>query len=562
MKSLFAYSTIAAWVLLAGAGALQAQDEDAKRFDWDGNIFTQTWGRARDLPTERPEDIGTFEGVDFDSLCPRPDPTPDYVLNDTTSRCREEQDFTRMRLRVNFALRPSKFVDVLYGLEVGYITFGDEDDKEGPGSGGQGSGATNLETRQLIMRIHNEADTFAGQAGVYNIGTPEGIVLAGSGAGFRLNWDKQSWASRFVFDGIRAQDNSRVDDDSNGFSDDNYQDVNLAVASWNYTGVRWLDTTLYGVYRGDDSMRIADDDGQETSRMYWGGLYFKVKTGRFYMVLHAIGNWGRFERPNKLEYLSEPARLLVEDEIQERGYLIEDDDDDNDYIQAPFDPTQNFYVALPRKKYKVNAGAGHAEIGFKATDRLEFVATAAGGSGRLGPEPDNSESFTRTDQFRTAGSVFQHSQIAVDSNGGYSIFSLGQLTGVVQRGFKTKARLFSALEAEIGYFETYTYRPPVMDYNQYHTRYPFYLRWKLNDRDQIEIERDDDVLFTAHPLVRGDSSYIGHEWNLAFTYRIFADLTLQGTAAVFTAGDGYRILKDVQYGGQIGEASISLNQTF
>ncbi len=537
-------------------GPLIAQEEEKDFFDFAGNMFVQSFYLARDLPLERPEDTGRSVDRQNQPVCPGPDPNPGVAANDTTSRCREEEDFTRMRMRVDFALQPSQYVDILYGLEVGYIEFGRESGTSGPGSGGKGAGRTNLETRQMIMRIHNQKDTLAGQVGVYSLSTPEGMVLASSGAGVRFNWDLRSRASRFEANGIRAEDNSKIDDDSNGFSDDNFKDIYLATGSWNYSGISWLDATLYGVYRGDDDPAEDDKDGRETSRVYWLGLFGKFTISRWRVTLHGIVNQGRFERPDRQEYLSEPERLVAQRVMRNSGFRIHPETD----ILAPLDPATGTYRALPRHKYRLKAHAAHAELGYKATNRLELIGAAAGGSGRPGRvEPDRKSTFTREDQFRRASGGFQFSEIGVDSSGGYSLFSL---TGTVAGGAALVYDLDAPIQLRVGYFYMEAYRSPVMDYNLYHTRYPFYLRWAIRDDGRVELERDDRILFSSHPGLRSDSKYLGHEWNAKLTWRIFSDLTFQATAAVFTAGDGYRALRDVQYGSSIGEAAFSLRQTF
>lgn len=460
------------WVILlwsTAASSLSAQETPSfsDRFSYSGDMLVRGFYLARDLPLRSTS------------------------LN-TTTRTREEQDLFSMRLQMDFAFRASPYVDILYGIEVGELTFGrDNSSQSGPGSGGKGSGAANIETREAYMKIRNNPESLSLSAGILNFNTPRGLVIASSGGGVKGVMDLNVLHSGLETYYIRAEDNSTIDGDSNGFSDTNFNDINMGLLSWKFSGVRGLRTELYGVYRQDDNAAGASDKF-ETSRVYWGGLFAQWKAGSFGLLLHGVGNWGRFWRPGS-------AMFNIRD------------------------------------RYTVNAGAGQYEVSWQFTDEFQVVLTGAGASGRLGKEPDGSLPEYRTDQFRTASSGFQFTDIALDSSGGYTILSGGRLTGMVARGVQIKSTIFGSLQADLGAYIFTLYRKPVPDFNAVYTRFP---------------------------AMRKRDARFGTEYNARLAMQVLGDLKLEARFAYFDAMDGYRIVNDSLYGDDIAEVQISASHKF
>jgi hypothetical protein len=450
------------------ASGLSAQDSSfADRFSFSGDMLVRGFYLARDLPLRSTS------------------------LN-TTTRRREEQDLLSMRLQLDFAFRASSYVDVMYGIEVGELTFGrDNAAQAGPGSGGKGAGATNVETREAYLKVRNNPESMSLSAGILNFNTPRGLVMATSGGGLKGALDIDSIHSSIETYYIRAEDNSVIDGDSNGFSDTNFNDINLGLFTWKFSGVKGLRTELYGVYRQDDLPTSASDK-YETSRVYWGGLFAQWKTGPLGLVLHGVGNWGRFWRPG----------------------------------------SPSFNV---RDKYTINAGAGQYEISWQFTDELQVALAGAGASGRLGKEPDGSLPEYRTDQFRTAGSGFQFTDIALDSSGGYTIFGGGRLTGIMAHGLQLRSTIFTLLQADVGAYVLTLYRRPVPDFNAFYKRFP---------------------------AMRQSDKRFGTEYNARLGLRVLGDLKLEARFAYFDAMDGYKIVYDTSYGDDIAEVQLSVSHKF
>lgn len=512
-------ATIALIATLIHAPLFAQSDDTLERFSYDGSVLARGFFLWRDIglassptsPGVERDQQGYFEYFACQS----------NPATCRTTREREEQDFYTIRLRLNLAFRPSEYVDILYNLEVGDVTFGrDESDRSGPGTGGQGSGRTNLETRQLLLRFHNQANTTEGSAGIFLFSTPSGLVVATSGAGARLRHEVEGISSRFEGIYIRSVDNSRIDGDSNGFSDENFSDINLGILSWKWSQIRSLRTEMYGVFREDDDASTEDvtDSVQETSRVYWGGLQLQYKLGGFELKLHGVGNWGRFHRPLSAD--PKLSKIAATDST---------------------DPLQSFFIeALKpplREEYTVNAAAGEAEIGYQVTDRTRVALVYAGASGRLpgDTESDASNIEYRTDQFRTAGQSFQFNEISVDDSGGYSIFSGGRLTGLQIGGIRVRFQPLSELETRVEYYHLRAYRTPTIAGNTKYTR----------------AFRQDNP-----------GTFLGEEWNLRLVYSFFNDLKVGARIGWFNAGSAYKVLRDTEYGDDLYEVQVTVNQTF
>ncbi len=495
--------------LVLPAASLKAQTAPVlDGFDYNGSMLIRGFYTSRDLPLEK----------QTTTLCPNPYTSSSSGSTATAtndSRCREEGDFYTARFRLNLAFRPSNFVDIIYGLEVGELQFGDTTTgNTGPGSGGTGSGSANLETRELRLKIHNEEDTFSFNAGIFPYGTPNGFVAATSGAGFYINYSVSDWFSEFELYYIKKEDQSRVDRDSNGFNDDNYKDVDVVLGNWKYSGLPGYRSELYGLYRGDN--RTVDDSGniRDTSRLYWAGFYQRYRWGRFNFMLHIIGNWGNV--------YSTTREFPREDLLAGSSVLTLAEEAEN-------------YIPDQRDKRKIDAGAGEAEIGYQITDRYKLSLAIAGASGRRGVEPDGRSVDYRRDQFHYASQAYQFSEISVDSSGGYSLFALGDLTGLIVRGVRFEAQIYESVDTSLGYYSLHSYRTPTIDYNQF---------------------------FTEFPGGKGPSSYFGEEINWRVNWRPYGDLTLSAYVAYFDAGDGYKVLRDIEFGDRALEIMISANQTF
>ncbi len=499
------YSAITGIALFTAS--LQAEERE---LSYDGNIRARAFYLQRDIllpaSAELREANRPAAGSAEETFCNN---SPQIC---ETSSQSEDQEYFDLRLRLNFKLRASALVDVIYALEIGDLVLGREENPYGPGSGGQGSGRTNVETRELYFDIHNDYQSFQDRLllrfGIFSFSTPEGIVMARSGGGLRAVWERSRLRSLFELLYFRQIDNSWVDGDSNGFSDDNFADIHLALLSWHFHLSRAVNLKLYSLYRQDSSAE-EDDPGEEQpeiSQLYWGGLYWELVYGRFHLILHGIGNWGHFLRSSGENSLL--ADLAPEDPLRP-------------FLEERIEPQLN-------QRYDVQAGAGKIELRFRTTRKLSFSLLYAQASGQLpgaaeGDKDSSASAQLRRDQFRTAGSSFQLSEIAVDSSGGFAIRPGGQLTGLAIGGLTCSLQGLSALpklELTAAYFHIENYRPPK------------------------ELPK-----------------YLGREWNLKAAYSFDARFQIMFHLSRFNSGVAYRTLYNTD-GRQVYEAKLSLEQKF
>lgn len=515
------YTMIISCLAFFDLADLQAQDSSmVDRFSYNGEVLYRGYYLWRDIlipsrSLEKGEPKIEQSWTDY-HIC---NALPEQCKNLNQTRQREEEDFSTIRLRLNMAFRPSSYADVLYAIEVGHLTFGRESSTSGPGSGGRGSGRVNIETRELLLRLHNQSQELIGDVGIYNFSTPSGIVVATSGAGGRVKYDLNSIRSSFELNYIHSVDQSRVDGDSNGFSDDNFSDNRMVVLNWKASFPQYVKSEIYSVFRSDDDPTRDDptEENRETSNVYWAGLYLGFQFGQFGVLLHGIGNWGHFSR------------------------LLNQDPQINKVLNDKDDPLNEFYteaVKPPlRKKYDINAGAGQIELSWELNDSINLALVGSGASGRIpgDEELDGSSIDFRPDQFRHAGTSFSYTDIALDDSGGYSIFKGGQLTGVTVGGLRFHWQIDPAIAWKVAWYKLRAFRTPNLHKNSNYLLY--------NDTMKA-------------------SNELGEEWNTKLIWEPFLDFSVTTNFGWFNASKGYKGLYDIEYGDDIYEFSVFVKQKF
>lgn len=508
---------------------LQAVQLEEMRWDYNGSFRARAFYLERDL-------LLPASSLLQEASQPAPGSPEEEFCSDSPDICetsteQESQDYLDLRLRLDLRLQASSLVDLAYALEVGNLIFGREENLYGPGSGGRGSGRTNVETRELYMDIHNDYRSFQDRLllrlGIFYYNTPEGIVMARSGAGLQAGWERSRLRSVFELLYFREIDNSWIDGDSNGFSDDNFADIHLALFSWSFAPIHALDLELYSLYRQDSSSEqdSPSEEEPEISQVYWAGLYLELQYGRFDLILHAIANWGHFLRSSSENAILADLEAGAEDNGDNGGNEGNGDNEDNEdseqlrsFLEERLEPQLD-------QRYDIQAGAGRAELRFRATRKLSLALLYAHGSGHLaGTEGSGAEEAQfRRDQFRSAGAQYQLSEIAVDSSGGFSIFPDGELVGLRAWGLICSLPglyLFPKLKLTLGYFRFENYRPE-----------------------------------------EGIGRMLGSESNAKAVYLFDLRLSLKAHLALFEARDAYRHLYNTE-GRHIFESQLSLEQRF
>jgi hypothetical protein len=521
------YLSLVPGLLISVSVHAQSADNALK---YNGDMLVRGFYTSRDLPLERV----TKE--------PCPNPAEAGRAGAVQSPCREAKDYYTARFRLNLIFTPNSNAELYYGIEVGDIIFGqDRPNKMGPGSGGRGSDAVNLETREMRLRFHNDDRTVHFDSGVFPVGSPAGLVLATSGAGFRLEGEARSLYSSFQLVYLRQSDDSIKDGDQNGYNDTTFKDVNLLYGNWRFFGLQDWNFDSYTIYRRDPAEY--DDSGnlRDTSQLYWVGSQVRYTKGGFSFMVHGAANAGivssttdretsgannRFYQPsitndgNILWTATDSVNLRKSSSVfeSERLTLIEE--------------ARKSYPAS-RRRYPVRSGAGQFEVSYRIADGTTLALSGAGAGGRLSAETDGTTQAYRTDRFYTAGSAFQFTEIALDTSGGYTIFRNGELTGLRAYKLEWKQKFTAAIEGRTSYTHIHSAYRLDGSFNQ------FYGWWKGSP-----------------------SGDIGNEWNVIVDWRPLAQFVFTAKAAIFLPGRGYRFLQDAEHGSAIREYSIYLLQRF
>ncbi|MBW7858007.1 MAG: hypothetical protein H3C43_06915 [Leptonema sp. (in: Bacteria)] len=519
---------VIAAVSLLPAMLFAQSNEDALTFD--GDMLVRGFYVYRDLPLERV------------TKQPCPNPFEKGVPGTVQSPCREKGDFYTARFRMNLTFRPNAYVDIYYGLEVGDITFGkDVTPPIGPSTGGKGSGAVNVETREMRMRVHDKDRTQYVEGGIFPLGSPSGLVMATSGAGFKGETEARSLMSNFLLAYLRQVDDSIHDGDLNGYSDKTFKDVNLLYGSWKFYGFQDWNIENYFVYRHDPSEYDENRVTKDTHRLYWLGSQVRYTKGAFGMLIHGVGNAGLIssvddpeltDRQNKFH---QPTYDNYGNVVWLQVSAVDRRKQISPVHDAVLSATEEARSAFPdsRKRYPIRSAAGQVEFSYRILDATTLAIGAAAATGRLRAEADGRSIKLRKDQFYTANPAFQYSEIALDTSGGYTIFANGELAGLQAYQLQWRQKFTSSIEGKF----SYTYLKSNWSYDG--TFNQFYGWWK-----------------------GAPSSDIGNELNAVVDWRPFAQFLITGKLAIFIPGRGYRFLQDAEHGSLIREYSIYVMQRF
>jgi len=479
--------------------------EKSKNLVYDGDILFRSFYLSRDILLEK----------QTKEVCPNPIENYLNPTNIPNTKCKEKRDEHRIRFRLNFLFSPSSNVDVYYGLEVGDVSFGRERNLVGPGSGGSGSGATNVETRELRLSMINKNYLFRIDVGIFPYSTPDGLVLAASGAGVRLRKEFKEINSQLEIVYFKLQDNSFKDSDFNGFSDENYKDVELISTIYKIFRFSTLTPQFYFVYKRDPIEKDKYDNPKDTFQFYWIGTYQQYTQKNWNIYLNIVNQQG---------YLFSETKI-----IPNEAYL-------KTYFSDVYQFLQNQNNAFPRnrKKYPKNAYAGNIEFSYRILNELKISYVLTTATGRMGLNHDGTITFYNKDYYESANGAFQFSEIGIDSSGGYSIINIDTLSGMIAQGIKFEYQFLQGVLVEPQYYLYKTHKTPVIDYNQFFNRMNF----------------------------KNPSNYYGSEWNVKIVYKPWVNFSIRIQLAYFNAGDAYKVINDIKNGDSLREYSFYIQQKF
>ena len=410
---------------------------------------------------------------------------------------------TRVLLNLNFIT--SKYLDGLWGMQVGDIPFGgkgisptkNDPYTTGPGSGGEmgQSSGTNVQTNFLYINFKLPSQSFNIRTGIQLFSSAQGRVLYTNGAGVQITKDLRNKNATFEGGWIRARDRSIPYPDGNGFNTKNYVNTNIYFIKLKLNPVRNIKNEIYS-YLLNDTDRT--DPAKETGNLFWHGLFNEFTFTRLSFSIHGIFNTGTLKTSN-------PYRISSGTEVYEK-----------------YD------------RHKIKGALFDFQLNYNYTDKITLGLVGIGTTGRPGYEKDGVLSANKGNGYRTLSPGFAISNIGIDFTGGYALFSGKSMSGLIEYGAFSNILVYGPLQLTFGYYRLYSSKSP-------------------------EIENNREFNLDAG---KKTSNYMGHEYNFNIRWNMFRDLQLLFRSGVFIAGDGLKVLFDAPYGKKIYEAFFTLEHKF
>lgn len=139
-------------------------------------------------------------------------------------RIHGDSSYFDTRLRLSLRATVLQEVTAKLGIEVGDITFGD-------GAGGLGTDGRVFENKNLYLEWHPTRYSFRIKAGLYGRQSdPYGIILSNDVAGVAARVELLGTGTELYVDFIKAEENSRIDLDSDTVLNNDYNDRTIVIA--------------------------------------------------------------------------------------------------------------------------------------------------------------------------------------------------------------------------------------------------------------------------------------------------------------------------------------------
>ncbi|WCL49506.1 hypothetical protein [Leptospira sp. GIMC2001] len=495
--------------------SLNAQEEETQtKLDFSGSFRTRGFALGRDLPLERTTPTTPIYDLEAEKN------EANDVVNQTIeneierfqtgqrsglSKRKENLNFYDTRFLFNMNFATSKYVEGLWGMQVGDINFGGrglpvsdpsgyDPNIVGAQAGGErGNSAVNVQTNFLFMNFKLPESGFQTRVGLQLFRSAGGRVLFATGTG--VNILKTFQFLRLTFDGgvLRARERSLLDSDNNGFADKNFQNSNIVFGKLKMNYFRNYNAELYSYVLKDN-----DRTTNETAELYWHGFNNEFNYSRFSVILHGVLNTGTVR--------------------QFRPIL---DENGNPFYAKEF-------------RHFVKGGLYDVQFTYRLDDTTNISLIALGTTGRPGFELDGISSNLRGNGYRPLAPGYAISNIAVDFTGGYALFNARTMTGLNEYGANYNFVAFGPYQITLGYFLLYSSLSPKIENNR---------------------------VFNEAAGYR-TSTYFGQEYNLNLRWNIYGDLQLIFRSGYFIAGDGLYTYLDSRNGKIIREAFFTLEHRF
>jgi hypothetical protein len=507
---------------------LDAQEsESGTKLEFSGSFRTRGFWLGRDsalerrtpnTPVQSPEIEQNLRNQEVQDIID--DETERLKLGLPSGRTQKKENLniydTRFLFNMNFAT--SKYVDGLWGMQVGDINFGSRGlpqpgpggnepnivrpgptrlnpNTTGPVAGGELNtiSAVNVRTNFLFMNFNLPESGFQARVGLQLFSSPGGRVLFATGTGINMMKTFQFLRLTLNTGALRARERSLLDTDNNGFADKNVASNNIGYAKLKMDYFRNYKPEIYS-YGFFDNDRTNDEVGE----LYWHGFYNEFNYSNFSFVIHGVLNTGvvRQFRP------------------------VLDADGDTIYNMD--------------NRHFIKGGLYDLSVTYRIDDTTNVSLVGIGTTGRPGFDVDGVEANLKANGYRHLAPGYAISNIGIDFTGGYQLFFADQTSGLNQYGVNYTFVTFGKYQIQLGYFQMYSTLSPRIENNRVFNQANGY----------------------------NTSTYFGHEYNLNLRWNIFRDLTLIFRSGHFVAGDGLYALFDERDGSFIREAFVTLEHRF
>ncbi|MCZ8154849.1 MAG: hypothetical protein O9264_01920 [Leptospira sp.] len=419
---------------------------------------------------------------------------------------KEDINYYDTRFLYNMSFSTGKYVEGVWGMQVGDIPFGGRGlrptgpDGFDPGVIGAGSGgergrtsAVNVQTNFLYLNFRIPESALFIKVGQQLFTSAQGRVLFSTGTGVSIlknfQFLRMSWEGGL----LRAKDTSFLDVDKNGFADKNYQNSNIFYNRVKVEYFRNIRNEVYMYYLDDN-----DKTDNETSRLGWYGLFNEFNFQTFSFSVHGILNTGIVK---KLKPIKDASDITI------------------------YNTTNRHFI---------KGGFYDFQFTYRWNDSLNLNLIALGTTGRPGYDANGDEANLKGNGYRTLAPGFSISNIATDFTGGYAIFNGSSFSGLNEYGTFANIIAFGPYQFTLGYYQLYATKSPEIKINREFSEWAGYKT----------------------------STYLGMEYNFNIRYNVTADFQIVFRSGYFVAGDAMFVLLDSKYGKYLREAFVMFEHRF
>ncbi|TGL63145.1 hypothetical protein EHQ58_01500 [Leptospira ognonensis] len=419
---------------------------------------------------------------------------------------KEDINYYDTRFLYNMSFSAGKYVEGVWGMQVGDIPFGGKGLRAtgpdgfdpgivGPGAGGERgrTSAVNVQTNFLYINFRIPESALFIKVGQQLFSSPQGRVLFSTGTGVSIlksfQFLRLSWEGGI----LRARDQSFLDVDKNGFADKNYQNSNIFYNRMKIEYFRNIRNEVYAYWLDDN-----DKTDNETSRLGWYGLFNEFNFQTFSFSVHGILNTGTVKKFKELKDASDVT------------------------------------IYNTTNRHFIKGGLYDFQFTYRWSDSLNLNLIALGTTGRPGYNGNGEEANLKGNGYRTLAPGFSISNIATDFTGGYALFNGSSFSGINEYGTFANIIAFGPYQFTFGYYQLWATKSPEIKINREFSEWAGYKT----------------------------STYLGMEYNFNIRYNVTSDFQIVFRSGYFVAGDALFVLLDSKYGKVLREAFVTFEHRF